>query len=408
MIAVIFLFFDCTYEVQLSTLEEAIEINLKGRMSEEKFKQFKESLNGLEKTMSSAKELLEFNNRLIKDSDLGNSNELAVVQKNFLLDSFKASKVHSDYKRWQSEKKDAFIRDDVRSYNEKLAIMARLNYDIEKLDEDKERLRKKVLFPDFSFSLSTLKKYEDGYFLKYLKTDDNGNYPSLVDIKDIFTLNDNKDIPQLEYHVFKKLLNIEYRHRVEAKLKYELLLSVKQQLTMKNKRWSTRDSELDYFMNKTLASVISDAQNIRKNEYDDLKDFDEYENSDLDADEEMFDQEAAENELDDIDSKTHPLDDGETGGDAEASDNQAANLDDENIVDKESTKNVDTTGQEDDKKDEDNISDARSSKTPEHIGSMAGFNDTNNKEALENMDNQAAGGNSNNADLAEENSMHVD
>ncbi|CCE73048.1 Piso0_000059 [Millerozyma farinosa CBS 7064] len=376
-------------------------------MSEEKFKQFRESLDSLEETMSSAKELLEFNNRLIKESDLSASNEIAVVQKKFLLDSFKASKVHSDYKRWQSEKKDAFIRDDVRSYNEKLGIMARVKYDIEKLDEDKGRLRKKVSFPDFDFSINTLKKYEDGYLLKFLKTDDNGNYPSSVDIKDIFTLDDNKDIPQLEYHVFKKLLNIEYRHRVEAKLKYELLLSVKQQLTMKNKRWSTRDSELDYFMSKTLASVISDAQNIRKNEYDDLKDFDEYENSDLDADEEMLDQEAAEIELDDIDGKTHPLDDGETGGDAEASDNQAANSDNENNVEKEGNKNVDALGQEDDTKDEENISDVRPSNTPEQIGPMDGFNDTNNNDALENFD-QALEDNSNNADLAEENSMHVD
>lgn len=402
------LFFDCTYEVQLFTLQEAIDINVNSRMSEEKLKQLKESLGGLEKTISSAKELLEFNNRLIKDSDVGNSNELTVVQKKFLLDSFKANKVHSDYKRWQSERKDTFIREDVRRYNEKLAVMARVNYEIEKLDEDKERLRKKVLFPDFNFSIDTLMKFEDGYFLRYLKTDDNGKYPCLVSMKDIFTLNDNKDIPQLQYRVFKKLLNIEYRHRVEAKLKYELLLSIKQQLNMKNKRWSTRDSELDYFMNKTLASVISDAQNIRKNEYDDLKDFDEYENSDLDADEEMFDQEAAENELDDIDGETHPLDDEETRDHAEASEDKTANLDDESVIDKEHTESIDPVGHEDLRKDEGDTSDATSSRTPEHLGPVYEASDTNNSGALENVDDQAAESKGNYADPAEESKMHVD
>lgn len=246
-----------------------------------------QSLAQTVETFRSANELLNFNKELVKDEQVlaDKLTSIKKLQREFLLDSFRVNRFHKEYKAWENKDRDIFIGNEIKGYNNKLGQMSRLNFETEKLDKEYESLRETVKIPVCRLSIQTVKLYDEGKLLQYVVKNANDEYPSSVDIKELFSLDTNSNLPPPDFKVFNGLLNIEYKLRIQRKVKYEILLSVKQQLTAKNKKWSSRDSELNYFMTRKLINVMNEVEKVRKSEYEDLKDFD-YENNEDEEDEE--------------------------------------------------------------------------------------------------------------------------
>lgn len=200
--------------------------------------------------------------------------EIKKMQRLFLLDSFKVNKFHKDYKSWENKEVNTFIDTEAYQYNKRLGKMARLNDDIEISEKEYDKLRNTIKLPSFLFSLQTIEAFQDGKLLKYLEKNESGQYPSKVDLNDLFSLNPNSNLMTLKYDVFNQLINIEYRLRMQRQIIYEILFEVKQQLTLKNQKWASRDSILNQFMSKDLPHMFEAVSKIKQNESEDLRDFD--------------------------------------------------------------------------------------------------------------------------------------
>ncbi|KRZ98909.1 uncharacterized protein AC631_05327 [Debaryomyces fabryi] len=277
-------------------------------------------------TFQSANKLLELNKELLNKNELLTEkvNDVKKLQREFLLDSFRVNRFHKDYKEWENKSKDTFIENEIKGYNNKLGQMSRLNFETEKLDKEYEGLRDTVKLPECRLSIQTIKLYNDGLLLKYIEKNSDGEYPQTVDISELFSLDSNSKLPQPDFTVFNRLLNIEYKLRIQRKVKYEILLSVKQQLTAKNKKWSSRDSDLNYFMTRKLVDIMNEVEKVRKSEYEDLKDYDYYNNEE--EEEEMREQEFEDDESVDENQDEDVLDDDES--DNENNNSQTDNPDD--------------------------------------------------------------------------------
>ena len=243
-------------------------------------------------TFQSANKLLELNKELLNsDQQLTEKvNDIKRLQREFLLDSFRVNRFHKGYKEWENKSKDVFIENEIKGYKNKVGQMSRLNFETEKLYKVYEGLRDTVKLPTCQLSIQTVKLYDEGSLLQYIEKNAEGEYPPTVDISELFSLDSNSTLPPPDFNIFNRLLNIEYKLRIQRKVKYEILLSVKQQLTAKNKKWSTRDSELNYFMTRKLVDIMNEVEKVRKSEYEDLKDYDYY-NNEEEEEEEMREQE---------------------------------------------------------------------------------------------------------------------
>ncbi|ODV69307.1 hypothetical protein HYPBUDRAFT_3299 [Hyphopichia burtonii NRRL Y-1933] len=243
-------------------------------------------------SLSSADKLLKLTNDLVKDQ--GNNEvkrELKSSKRQYILDSFKVNKFHKDYQEWENKERLSFINTEVKLFNKKLGEMTRLNDDVEDSEKEFDKLHKNIKLPSFEFSIQTIEQFEDGIYLKYLEKDEEGNYPSKVAMLTIFALDSESGLETPDFSVFNKLLNIEYRLRMQRQIKYEVLLLVKQQLRTKNRKWAARDSSLNQFISRDLPLVFSEVENIKTNEYEDLKDYNDEEDEDLDIDEDSGDNE---------------------------------------------------------------------------------------------------------------------
>lgn len=197
---------------------------------------------------------------------------IEAAQTQFMLDSFRVNKFHKDYKTWESKEIDTFVDDEVLVYNKQLGKMARINEEIEILETEYDKVRRQIKIPSFKFSIQTIQKYNEGELLRFVDQID-GKYPSTVDSTSIFSLSSESNLLPLDFSMFNRLLNIEYRLRMERQIKYEVLVVAKQQLTAKNQKWATRDSALNQFITKDLQHMLDEVSKIRENEQDDLKDY---------------------------------------------------------------------------------------------------------------------------------------
>lgn len=284
-------------------------------------------------TFQSANKLLELNTEILNNNELltDKVNDIKKLQREFLLDSFRVNRFHKDYKDWENKTKDAFIENEIKGYNNKLGQMSRLNFETEKLDKEYEGLRDTVKLPECRLSIQTIKLYNDGTLLKYIEKDAEGEYPLTVDISELFSLDSDSKLPQPDFAVFNRLINIEYRLRIQRKVKYEIILSVKQQLTAKNKKWSSRDSELNYFMTRKLVDIMNEVEKVRKSEYEDLKDYDYYNNEEEEEEEEMREQEFEGEES--VDENHDENVEEEVDSDNEHDNSQTDNPDDDGEID---------------------------------------------------------------------------
>lgn len=231
---------------------------------------------------------------------LGTSN--GDLRKQFVMDSFHVNRFHKSYRAWDNIRREEFIDKEIASYNQKLGVVTRLNYETEKLVREYGKASDTIKLPEFSFSIHTIKQYDEGRLLQELGIDES---VLLVDINQLFSLELGGALPNPDLKVIQDLLNIEFRLRIERKIKYELLLLVKQLLTSKNKKWAVRDQSLNEFMRK-LAGVTEEVESIRKSEKEDLgwadeefldEDMDEEDEDDDDDRQDAEEEEAVEEEL---------------------------------------------------------------------------------------------------------------
>lgn len=209
-----------------------------------------------------------------RQSALGDSVEpsaLRKIQKQALLESFAVKKFHRDYKEWENSARSHFVNSEVRAYNQKYAQISRLHTDSSDLEGTLQDLRTAILLPAFKFSIQTLQEYENGELLQHIEKDSNGEYPRTVNTDQIFSLESNSTLPHPTYQQFNRLVNIEYRLRMQLQIKYEVLLRVKASLAAKNSQWATRDSSLNKFITTDLPKVIEEVARIKTREYEDLK-----------------------------------------------------------------------------------------------------------------------------------------
>ncbi|KAG7661581.1 uncharacterized protein J8A68_004848 [[Candida] subhashii] len=211
-------------------------------------------------TFDSAYELLQFNEQLINND---NKEGLQAIKKKFILDSFKVNKTYKDYKQWEFEQKQTFIENDIQEYNKMLGKMFRVNDNLETLNEDFENLSSSVRLPSFKFSIKTLELYGNESLLNSIVKDSQGEYPRIVKLDQMFSLDPSSSLPFPDYKVINQLINLEYRLRIERRLKYEVLKLIKNQILVENSRWTTRNNYLDDFLNKQLAGAIEEVDKIK-------------------------------------------------------------------------------------------------------------------------------------------------
>lgn len=227
----------------------------------------KASLQSLDEIICSAKQ--------IAQGDQVEKGRLKKIQKQAILDSFTVKKFHRDFKEWENMAQRQFVDTQVKAYNKKYAQISRLHSETLHLEETLSELRSTILLPQFHFSIQTLQHYEDGKLLEHVAKDEKGQYPSTVSTDQIFSLDPNSTLPHPTYQEFNKLVNIEYRLRMQLQIKYEVLLRVKANLAAKNSQWATRDSTLNQFITRDLPKVIDEVKKIKTSEYEDLKYYEE-------------------------------------------------------------------------------------------------------------------------------------
>lgn len=233
---------------------------------------------------------------LIEVATLGSLETLQTAQRQFLLDSFAANKLNKQYKQWEAAERDSFVNNEVLAYNKRVAQMARLNDEVEALDREYDGLRNSISLPDFRFSIQTIQEYENGRFLQNVPQSADGKVPLQVRLNELFSLDSGLETPTPTFAEFSKLVNLEYRLRMQRQIKYEVLLVVKQQLTAKNKKWAARDSSLNQFMTRDLPSMFDEVAKIKQSEYEDLRHYNDDDDDDETDQENGYQDEMAEHE----------------------------------------------------------------------------------------------------------------
>ncbi|XXZ97617.1 hypothetical protein QA089_000090 [Meyerozyma guilliermondii] len=228
-------------------------------------------------------------------SRIEDSNKTPSSDRQFIMDSFHVNRLTKAFKDWEERNKKSYLETEARGYNKQVGEIARVNTEVEALEANLERTLEKNTLPNFAFSISTIENYNDGEFLKYLTRDENGHYQKQVRTSEIFSLDVNSKLAEPEFEVFNRLINIEARIRLQKKIVCEILIHTKNQLASRNRKWSSRDTSLQEFLEATLPGVFTEIEKVRNEirqeaERKDNKDvdmehetdFDEQENNDED------------------------------------------------------------------------------------------------------------------------------
>ena len=224
-----------------------------------------QELESTRETFITARELLDADDQTIQayisqdQSSLESTPESLLLQKKFILDSFKINKAHKNYKDWERDCKKHLIENDVVQYNEILGKMSRVNLAINKAAAIYEKLSTSVTLPNFLISRKTLEKSNK---------DGNDQLPRNVQLKQLFSLEASSTLPLPEFKVINQLINIEYRLRLEKRIQLELLTLIKQKLNSENREWAKNLDSLDRFITQSIPEAISQVERIKARELD--------------------------------------------------------------------------------------------------------------------------------------------
>lgn len=288
----------------------------------------KAPIERLKESVNSTDELLKLANALSQNQEVA-AVQVKAAQRNALLDSLRVKRFHKQYKLWDNERRDEFIEKEIRAYNKKYAQMTRLHTELNELEDKYEDTKKSVLLPQFKLSIQTLREYDNGSLLEHVPKDAEGNYPSLVMLDEIFSLDPKSSNPAPDFRTFNRLVNLEFHLRSLSQIKYEVLRRMRSHLTIKNSQWGKRDNSLNQFISRELRERIDEVKKIRAAESHDLRDVDvdfeleEYGEEEEEENEEKDNEEEKEDKDDEEATGEHNAEDGEANGHTQTEENGA-------------------------------------------------------------------------------------
>lgn len=236
-----------------------------------------QELDSTRDTFITVQELLDADDQIIQacingdKPTLESTPEFQLLQKRFILDSFKINKAHRNYKDWERDCKTRLIENDVVQYNEILGKMSRVNLAINKAAAIYEKLSTSVILPNFLISRKTLEKFNDESLIEVARKsnkDGNDQLPRNVQLKQLFSLEASSTLPLPEFKVINQLINIEYRLRLEKRLQLELLTLIKQKLNSENREWARNLDSMNKFITQSIPEAVSQVERIKAQELD--------------------------------------------------------------------------------------------------------------------------------------------
>lgn len=189
-------------------------------------------------------------------ADAGN----AQLRKAFVLDSVRIHRFHKSYKAWEAQQRAEYVDTQIAAYNQKVGQVARVGFETDQLRTQYLELARQITLPHFRLAVELVAQFDHGRLMP--------NVPAGctdVALDQIFTLEANGNLAQPNLETMQKLLDIEFRLRVERRMKYEFLQEVKQQLAARNTKWAARDAALAEFMQR-LTEVAGEVERIREGE----------------------------------------------------------------------------------------------------------------------------------------------
>lgn len=265
-------------------------------------------------------------------------------QRSLILDSFKLTLFQTKFKTWEHSYTANFTETTISQYNKLLGQMAICNSRKEAMDKEYSLLMSSVELPQFEFSKEA---YERSFGNETTETEEsketqkkaikkNGSSDrtkSLLSIDSPFTDNlshstldhiysvsPSSPLPFPQFEEFNRLVNAEYRLRIEKRIKYEILEVVRNRLATSTEKWKARVARLDKFFDG-VDEIANEVETIQAEGYakgsthdnniqDESESEDEEERDRLERDRQSLeDREASEERLDDDDEGNEGLED---------------------------------------------------------------------------------------------------
>jgi len=234
-------------------------------------------------TFKSAHDLLNLSKEQLKNEGTFTPLDIRLKKRNYIVDSFKLDKSHKEYKDWESETRLQFIKEDITNYNQVVGKIAKVNQKLNESSNSYEALAKTIKIPDFTVSIKTLENYGDEKLLKLGKLYGTTN----LQLEQLFSLNPGHESKLLfpDFSIIQRLINIEFRLRVEKRVHLEILMLMKNKIQTQNRTWTVRDNQLKEFFDIKVQQMIESVEmaNAEDSKAKDEEDDDEEDESESES-----------------------------------------------------------------------------------------------------------------------------
>ncbi|CAK9437438.1 uncharacterized protein LODBEIA_P18160 [Lodderomyces beijingensis] len=254
----------------------------------EKMEAIQASLRQSLDTFASAREFMTLNSSL--QTKPVSTEQVQLLKRNFILDSFSISKLQKEYKDWEHETNSEFIGNDITEYNRIVGLMARVNQQLDKTSATYEKLTSNIKIPEFSVSMESVERTGNPTLLKRARDLNKRNFK----LEQLFSLDaDSPGMLYPDFELVQALINYEFRLRVEKRIQLEILMSMKNTIQAQNRSWTIRDNFLKDFLDNKLGKVADEVAAIRA-ESSKAREVEEQEESEIDEEEEEGEEEEEE------------------------------------------------------------------------------------------------------------------
>lgn len=173
----------------------------------------------------------------------GQLQDLVPLQREALLQLFRAKRFHTEYKEWAAEKVSS-KRTGFKEYNRRYAELNRVYSDVCLLEKELASIQQTLGLPEFSVSKETQQR------LNRVKKDRSVQLSEYM-----------PEVP--EFAEFSAVINTEMKVRLRAQIKYQTLLRIKSHFSSQCALWEKRDAALNTFLTKSLAQMVEEVASIK-------------------------------------------------------------------------------------------------------------------------------------------------
>lgn len=193
-------------------------------------------------------------------------------QRSFVLDSFNLTLFQTKFKSWEHSYSSNFTETTISQYNKVLGQMAICSSQKEAMDKEYTLLMTSVELPKFAFSKSAFERFLHDEEEK--KGDSDANSSVLIGespftnesthstLDHIYSVSPTSPLPFPQFEEFNRLVNAEYRLRIEKRIKYEILEAARNRLTASNEKWKARVARLDKFLDN-VEVILEEVETIQ-------------------------------------------------------------------------------------------------------------------------------------------------